>query len=515
MDDQFYAVKKITLKIKDLKTNMEEEIERMLQEAKVLAKIHHPNVLRYYNSWLEIQRKNEEEMENLPERLSKPPVKEKETLNLKFSRDYEEHESFSDDDNIVFSNDDESASPTKRKNQEWSSDEETSDFRKPNNKHDFKKSEKIFGTDDRNQRGKNEFLKPFALNSDKKDKIKNDFTEAQLRIEGELDENPKTKSKADFRFIGGEPKFHRNNLSFDSKATPTKVKSEELTGFKANGGPKFDSPFNRMQSVPIQEPNRNPFEKIKSLTLYIQTELCKNTLEDYITERNNELERKKKSPELKVLKERKTKEAIKIALQIVNGLNYIHNVAQMIHRDLKPGNIFMTEENTPKIGDFGLVKKIKCFSPLQPSPMLSGIPSPERNNSFIDQEKSDSFTLDDKNCEFELKIGDDNQLSAAEEDLDVRSNVSSDSSDDQNQLQSPQISMPKTQGLDLSKPEITLDVGTKTFASPEQLSADSALFDERVRQHNFANVFKHDFFFVDSLIFGRLESYSFCFSTQW
>lgn len=51
------------------------------------------------------------------------------------------------------------------------------------------------------------------------------------------------------------------------------------------------------------------------------------------------------------------KEAIDIAKQILNGLLFLHE-KDIIHRDVKPGNIILTSENKVKLVDFGLVKNI-------------------------------------------------------------------------------------------------------------------------------------------------------------
>ena len=57
----------------------------------------------------------------------------------------------------------------------------------------------------------------------------------------------------------------------------------------------------------------------------------------------------------KVLTEFETRYYMK---QIVNGVQYLHN-NQIIHRDLKLGNLFLNESLQVKIGDFGLATKIE------------------------------------------------------------------------------------------------------------------------------------------------------------
>ena len=41
--------------------------------------------------------------------------------------------------------------------------------------------------------------------------------------------------------------------------------------------------------------------------------------------------------------------------QLISGLKHIHQMG-MIHRDVKPANIFLNEDGVLKIGDFGLAR---------------------------------------------------------------------------------------------------------------------------------------------------------------
>jgi serine/threonine-protein kinase len=68
------------------------------------------------------------------------------------------------------------------------------------------------------------------------------------------------------------------------------------------------------------------------------------------------------------------KEAARLVEQLARGMQYAHQ-AGFIHRDLKPGNILLAADGTPKISDFGLVKRAETDQDLTQTGEAMGTPA--------------------------------------------------------------------------------------------------------------------------------------------
>ncbi|CAK7298272.1 Interferon-induced, double-stranded RNA-activated protein kinase [Vulpes lagopus] len=113
--------------------------------------------------------------------------------------------------------------------------------------------------------------------------------------------------------------------------------------------------------------------------LFIQMEFCdKGTLEQWIDNRRG----KKQDKPL----------VLELFEQIVAGVNYIH-IKQLIHRDLKPGNIFLVDTKHIKIGDFGLVTSLKDFANRTSNKGTLRYMSPEQISSQEYGKEVDIFAL--------------------------------------------------------------------------------------------------------------------------
>ena len=112
--------------------------------------------------------------------------------------------------------------------------------------------------------------------------------------------------------------------------------------------------------------NSEEFDSISEIMIFIQMELCDETLEQYLERRNASLFELKRhfgsSEQFQTAKKAYLKQAIHIFHQIISGLLFIHNNCFMVHRDLKPSNIFINKNMHVKLGDFGLAKQLQPFS---------------------------------------------------------------------------------------------------------------------------------------------------------
>ncbi|XP_048457811.1 eIF-2-alpha kinase GCN2-like isoform X1 [Rhincodon typus] len=87
----------------------------------------------------------------------------------------------------------------------------------------------------------------------------------------------------------------------------------------------------------LKHPDDKHLKKLRFL--FIKMDFCKMTLEKWIENHGHAGSN--------------FKSCLKIIKEMLQGLRYIHSQG-VIHRDLKPGNIFIDQDGSVKIGDFGL-----------------------------------------------------------------------------------------------------------------------------------------------------------------
>jgi len=90
-------------------------------------------------------------------------------------------------------------------------------------------------------------------------------------------------------------------------------------------------------------------------------------------------------------------EAVRIAARIADALAHAWERARMIHRDIKPGNILLEWDGTPKLADLGLAKSVATDTRLTATGELLGSPgyiSPEcaQGRHDLDQ-RGDIYSL--------------------------------------------------------------------------------------------------------------------------
>jgi serine/threonine protein kinase/lipopolysaccharide biosynthesis regulator YciM len=97
---------------------------------------------------------------------------------------------------------------------------------------------------------------------------------------------------------------------------------------------------------------------------------------------------------IKMTKQLSMETAISLARQICEGLSEAHRLG-VIHRDLKPGNIMIDKEGTPRILDFGIARSLESRGMTESGHMI-GTPeymSPEQAQDTGVDQRSDIYSL--------------------------------------------------------------------------------------------------------------------------
>jgi serine/threonine protein kinase len=301
LDGRKYAIKKVAIQLFDDPQRTRDRLQRVLREVKILALLDHPNIVRYYTAWMEVEESSGESQGS--------------TMGY-----------------------DENGSSSKLLSKCYSSslltehllDERMSASGKT-------KGKKLQSS---NPLGWNTFLE--------------DVSEFSLERRNSVE----SLTEYGFQFERNEVALN-DSVDFSESSIPKHVKRDaaalrktvQFESMNSNSNSTWSSLENSQKDLEKASPDKSVVTKQPKLRhiLYIQMQLCgQKTLANFLS---NSKARKTPGGE-----EMDMHYALKLFLNVAKGVKYVHSQG-LIHRDLKPNNCFLDDSGIVKVGDFGLSRE--------------------------------------------------------------------------------------------------------------------------------------------------------------
>lgn len=297
LDDCNYAVKRILLPSK------KESRDRVMREVKTLANCEHKNIVRYQAAWLEQPPKDWQELKD-KEILTRDIVST--SITIDSPSPTEQSKAFIVDSTSTFDSDHPASIPGLQ-----------------------------------NLRKNNQFRKFRGMTS------MSDDSSSFIQFEAESQNGHEDKSGVHFEDDEDYSIVFKEDTTASGRS---KNQSHAMSIKETDESSVSNTQQSRTQlSLELSSDSHGLWNKPQAtaasgpkMYLYIQMQLCmKNSLKEWL--RDNDLEKRRQTCDWK-----------EIWHQIIEGVHYCH-LKGLIHRDLKPGNIFFALDGQIKIGDFGLV----------------------------------------------------------------------------------------------------------------------------------------------------------------
>jgi len=343
LDKRDYAIKKVLIRSDSKLPPIEfsKRLKRTLREVKSLALLDHSNIVRYYTAWLEMEQINDDENHSdvAPgsDYYMMSPTRTSQIMSL--GNDFSE-----------------TRSPV------WKNHNFTNPFGSGGGLpyHSFSSS----CNDNHDIPGIPEALDDYGFVFDRSEGDRS-YTKpnANVRKDGAMEQStPKTD-------VSSSIKHQINNgINFQSCWSSQSSIVESTTGWSRES--------RNHSEVKREERESNSATKelatVKSSTsqryiLYIQMQFCsQKTLADFLSN-----EEARKGPSGSRIVGVDIPFALNLFLQTCQGVKHVHSQG-LIHRDLKPNNVFIDDTGAVKVGDFGLSRESSDSSGAGTAPILAG-----------------------------------------------------------------------------------------------------------------------------------------------